>query len=75
VGIAGKFDRAKEIERSKKELAGLESQAARFRGQLANDAFRKAKPDLAAELEQKLKEAESKIVELKARIAELEELS
>ena len=75
VAIAGKFDRVKEIERSKKELATLEGAAGRFRAQLANDAFRKAKPEMADDLEGKLKEAESKIAELKARIAELEELS
>jgi valyl-tRNA synthetase len=75
VGIAGKFDPAKEIARSEKEGAALEAQAARTRGQLANEAFRKAKPEMAAELEQKLKETESKLAELKTRVAELKELS
>ncbi|HEU4339604.1 MAG TPA: valine--tRNA ligase [Planctomycetota bacterium] len=75
VGIAGKFDPAKEIARSEKEGAALESQVARSRTQLSNEAFRKAKPEMAAELESKLKEAESKLAELKSRVAELKELS
>jgi valyl-tRNA synthetase len=75
VGIAGKFDAAKEIARSEKEGAALEALVARSRGQLGNEAFRKAKPEMAADLETRLKDSESKLAELKARIAELKELS
>ena len=75
VDIAGKFDVQKEIARSEKELSGLEAQVTRSRVQLANEAFRKAKPEMAAELESKLKELESQVAELKAHIAELKELS
>jgi valyl-tRNA synthetase len=74
VGIAGKFDPAKEIARSEKEGAALEAQVVRTRAQLGNEAFRKAKPEMAAELEEKLKEMESKAAELKAHLAELKEL-
>ena len=74
VGIAGKFDPGKEIARSEKEGAALESQVARTRAQLGNEAFRRAKPEMAAELGEKLKEMESKAAELKAHLAELKEL-
>lgn len=75
VDIAGKFDPAKEIARSEKEAAALGSQVARSKAQLANEAFRKAKPEMAAEVETKLKELESNLAELKAHMAELKELS
>jgi valyl-tRNA synthetase len=75
VDIAGKFDPAKETARSEKEAAALESQVARSKAQLGNEAFRKARPEMAAELEAKLKELESNLAELKAHIAELKELS
>ena len=73
--IAGKFDVAKEIARSLKELADVESQITGTRSKLKNEAFRKAKPEMAAELEEKLKDMESKAAELKAHLAELKELS
>jgi valyl-tRNA synthetase len=74
VRIAGKFDAAKEAARSEKEAAALEGLIAQTRAKLANEAFRKAKPEMAAEFEAKLKENESKLADLKARIAELKEL-
>src|SRR5688572_9642018 len=71
LGIAGHFDPRKELERAEKEAAALGSLIGRHRLQRANEAFRKAKPEMATEIETKLKEAGDKLVELKARIEEL----
>ncbi len=75
VDIAGKFDAAKEIVRSEKELLALKSTLERNEKQLANAAFVKAKPELAGELQLSLKEARPKIAELEAHVAELKELA
>ncbi|HEX7898743.1 MAG TPA: valine--tRNA ligase [Planctomycetota bacterium] len=65
VPLEGKINVAEEVDRTKKEIEAVKSQAAQAEKQLSNEEFRKRKPELAAEIAAKLEG-------LKARRAELE---
>ncbi|MBI4564393.1 MAG: class I tRNA ligase family protein, partial [Planctomycetes bacterium] len=72
VQVAGTFDREKELERSRKELANLEAQRGRLIRQLENEAFRRAKPEMAAEMEETLGRTGEKIHDVDEHIRELQ---
>jgi valyl-tRNA synthetase len=71
VPLAGKIDMAAEVERTKKEIEAVKGQIAQAEKQLANEEFRKRKPELAAEIEEKLKGLKARLGELEAHLKDL----
>jgi valyl-tRNA synthetase len=72
VPLEGKIDKAAEVGRTKKEMEKAGEQAVQSERQLANEEFRKRKPELAREIEEKLAALKAKLVELEAHLRELE---
>jgi len=71
--VVGKFDPAKERARTEKQVAELRGQAEQIQGQLGNEKFRAAKPEMAAQLEDKLASLRGQIRELEEHLKELGE--
>jgi valyl-tRNA synthetase len=71
VPLAGKIDVAAEVERTTKEIESVKGQIAQAEKQLSNEEFRKRKPELAAEIEEKLKGLRSRLAELEAHLKDL----
>ncbi len=71
VPLEGKIDVAAEVERTKKEIETVKGQAAQAEKQLANEEFRKRKPELAAEIEAKRQALGARLVELEAHLRDL----
>jgi valyl-tRNA synthetase len=72
VPLEGKIDAQAETARTRKELENAAGQLAQLDRQLANEEFRKRKPELAAELEEKRAALRAKIGELEAHLRDLE---
>jgi valyl-tRNA synthetase len=73
IPLGGKIDVKAEIARAKKDLERAREQAAQMERQLANEEFRKHKPEMAAELDAKLQALRLKRAELEAHLKDLEE--
>ncbi|MBI3855088.1 MAG: class I tRNA ligase family protein, partial [Planctomycetes bacterium] len=71
VPLQGKIDVKAETDRSEKEIAKTREQIAQAEKQLSNEEFRKRKPGLAAEIEEKLAALRTKLAELEAHLREL----
>jgi valyl-tRNA synthetase len=71
VPLEGKIDMKAEIERTKKELAKTQDQIAQSEKLHSNESFRKNKPELAQEIEEKLAALRTKFSELEAHLKEL----
>ena len=71
VPLEGKIVVAEEVERTKKEIDSVKGQIAQAEKQLSNEEFRKRKPELAAEIEEKLKGLRSRLAELEAHLKDL----
>jgi valyl-tRNA synthetase len=72
VPLQGKIDMKAEVDRTKKEIEKAREQSAQADKQLSNAEFRKRKPDLAREIEEKLAAQRAKLVELEAHLRDLE---
>jgi valyl-tRNA synthetase len=72
VPLEGKIDVAAERERARRELERGRSQAAELERQLANEEFRRRKPELAEEVGAKLEALQAKVRELEAHLRDLE---
>jgi len=72
VPLEGKIDKKAEIDRTKKDVEKTREQTAQAEKQLSNEEFRKRKPDLAREIEEKLAAQRTKIAELESHLKELE---
>jgi valyl-tRNA synthetase len=72
VPLEGKIDKKAEIERTRKELEKSREYIIPLEKQLSNEEFRKRKPDLAREIEEKLAALQAKLAELEAHLKELE---
>jgi len=72
VPLEGKIDKKAELERTKKEIEKTREQIAQAGKQLSNEEFRKRKPDLARDIEEKLAALRAKVAELEAHLKELE---
>jgi valyl-tRNA synthetase len=73
VPLEGKIDRKAEEERTRRELEKARAQAAQSEKQLANEEFRKRKPELAETVRENLEAARARIAELEAHLKELAE--
>jgi valyl-tRNA synthetase len=73
VPLEGKIDRQAEVARTRKEIEKSRGRAEQMERQLANEEFRRRKPELAEEVRQKLEAARAKASELEAHLSELEE--
>ncbi len=73
VPLEGKIDLQAEAARTRKEIGKAREQAAQMERQLANEEFRRRKPELAEEVEAKLAALRAKAAELEAHLAELGE--
>ncbi len=67
------FDTAGEVVRVEKDLAGRQARSERIGKQLLNEAFRKAKPELVAKLEEEAGSLTEEISRLQENLAELRE--
>ena len=72
VPLEGKIDKNAETLRTKKDLEKTREQIAQAEKQLSNEEFRKRKPDLAREIEEKLDALRAKLAELDAHLKELD---
>jgi valyl-tRNA synthetase len=73
VPLEGKIDRKAEAERTRKEIEKARGQAAGLERQLANEDFRRHKPELAEEVEAKLQALRDRLAELEAHRLEIED--
>ena len=71
VNLGSHFDPAAEKVKKAKERAATEEELARTERQLSNEAFRKNKPELAAELEVKLAGLKARLAEINRALGEL----
>ncbi len=71
VNVVGKFDAAKERVRTEKHLNESRGQIEQVQGRLANEKFRQAKPELAAQEEEKLAALRAQAAELEVHLKEL----
>jgi len=72
VPLEGKIDKKAEVDRTKKEMEKTGEQIAQAEKQLSNEEFRKRKPDLAREIDEKLAALRTKSAELASHLKELE---
>jgi valyl-tRNA synthetase len=72
VPLEGKIDKKAEEDRTKKELEKSREQIVQAEKQLSNEEFRRRKPDLAREIEEKLAALRVKLTELDSHLKELE---
>ncbi|MBI2932427.1 MAG: valine--tRNA ligase [Planctomycetes bacterium] len=70
--VVGKFDPAMERQRTEKRLGEVRGLVEQTQGQLANPKFRQAKPELAAQLEEKLAGLREQSSQLEEHLRELE---
>jgi len=68
------FDARRERELTRKEIEERRLRRERLQAQLSNSAFRAAKPELAAKLEEELRGLDGEIASLEAHRKEIEEL-
>jgi valyl-tRNA synthetase len=73
VPLEGKIDVKAEVERTRKEIESVQGQTAQADKQLANEEFRKRKPELAAEIDAKRQALAARLAELEAHLRDLGE--
>jgi valyl-tRNA synthetase len=71
--LVGKFDAAKERAKTEKQLAEGRAQAEQISARLSNERFRQAKPEMAAQEEEKLAGLKEQIRQLEEHLRELAE--
>ena len=71
VPLEGKIDVPAEVDRTKKEIESVKAQSAQAEKQLSNEEFRKRKPELAAEIEGKLRAFRGRLSELESHLRDL----
>ncbi|HYF00973.1 MAG TPA: class I tRNA ligase family protein, partial [Planctomycetota bacterium] len=72
VPLEGLIDVKAEAERTRKELEKAGEQLGAAERQIANEEFRKRKPEMAAEIAEKIEGFKARIVELEAHLRELQ---
>jgi valyl-tRNA synthetase len=71
--LAGMIDIGKEIERLRRELDGLQAEAAKVRAKLGNESFvAKAPPQVVQKQRDRLADLEDQLTKVQVRVAQLE---
>jgi valyl-tRNA synthetase len=70
--LEGKIDKKAETDRAKKEFEKTREQVTQGEKQLSNEEFRRRKPEMAREIEEKLSALRTKQAELEAHLKELD---